>query len=187
MLLLTKLFTVLILITTQALAGDKNYEDGSFEYFDNLFSTSQFEKGLSEIDGYIKNHPKKAEGYFLKGSYALAIQKYDIAVANLEKTLEIKNNPTGVGIHAGLIMAYHKVKEHQKTIETMNTAIGIDKKIYSHYDAVIATGYSYMNLGRLNEAKEFFRNAVNSSPEIAKNKKVMGAIRKLHQAMNDKS
>ena len=86
----------------------------------------------------------------MQGNVYLIKRRVRDAIKALNKANSLTDT---MDAHLMLVLAHHQTDNHQKTIESMKSAIDFDNQALTSRSAVISTAYSLMALGRLQGAK----------------------------------
>lgn len=89
-------------------------------------------------------------GYYAAGEMHLLNRRFREGIRYLEKSNSLQKSQ---GAYLMLVIAYHQIDDHEKTVSSMKSAIGFDDTAFTNRGAVVSTAYSLIALGRLQDAK----------------------------------
>ena len=154
----------------QALSIEKDYRT----YYQRgiaLKGLGNLEDARSSFDSCISMKPKFEGGYNALGGIYFSLGKYDMAVTNFEKVLDItKNNSIKDKVKKNLALAYTKLGNNaeadgksKQAVEYLTKAVG-----YSNYDA------AYLSLAKLYTEIGEWDNAITSGEKALKYRSSIG-------------
>lgn len=82
-----------------------------------LINKKDYEAALPLIDAYIASKPKKYQGYKLRGDVYYALRRYDLAVQDYQKAVDIKTDndklATGTKVLSAVVLGADKQEQYQ--------------------------------------------------------------------------
>ncbi|TAL70480.1 MAG: tetratricopeptide repeat protein [Bacteroidetes bacterium] len=123
--------------------------------------SKQFKKGMNIIDSILNFHSKNGYLYFTKGLLYKFQKKYDSAITNYNKCLEL--------IPRFETAYFHLVEDFQKKVDLENILNLINKEIQddsSNSAAFYGLGCIYRKMKETNKAIKSFERSLKINPEI---------------------
>jgi tetratricopeptide (TPR) repeat protein len=102
-------------------------------------------------------------GWYAMGQVATREGKYDEAITNFKKALEL--NPNKFEYHYGLAAAYRSKDDYSKAIATLNNAETVATEPQSLYYLHLERGLSYLAIRQYDRAAEDLDKAVTAQPK----------------------
>jgi tetratricopeptide (TPR) repeat protein len=102
-------------------------------------------------------------GWYAMGQVATREGKYDEAITNFKRALEL--NPNKFEYHYGLAAAYRSKEDFAKAIATMNNAETVATEPQSLYYLHLERGLSYLSIRQYDRAADDLDKAVKAQPK----------------------
>ncbi len=126
--------------------------------------TSEFDKGLAEINTEIQNHPENKRAYYVKGLLDSYANRNDEAIADFKEFIASKQN--GWAAYADLSWAQIKKEVYEDAIETTNEGL----KVYPENLWLFSNqGLAHYRLGEYEKAKEDLEKAKGLAEKLTPN------------------
>ena len=123
--------------------------------------SSEFEKGIAEINQELWNYPDNKRAYYVKGLLDSYADRNDDAVADFKAFIEWK--PDGWAAYADLSWVYLKKKSYQDVINTTNAGL----EYFPQNPWLLSNqGLAYYRLGEYESAKGDLEKAKELSEKI---------------------
>jgi tetratricopeptide (TPR) repeat protein len=135
-----------------------------FQSANNLYKSGKYMEAAAEFQALVDEHPDYADGYHMLGICFLKSSKYDDAVKNFLKAVEL--NGDNFNFHFNLANAYRSQGKNDKVIKTLNNAEGLapeSAKVMVYQ----LRGYSLVAQGKWAEAIDDLKKAAAAKPDPA--------------------
>lgn len=161
----------------EKLLVDPNNDELHIELGRILMNLGELDEALKECCLAVNLAPKNQYHLFARANVYMRMEKYDNAIVDLNKIIEI--DPNEEGAYANLSIIYRNKKEYNRAIENCQTALRIKEDDDIYYQL----GCIYMDMGDTEKARELFNKVISmagrdsSLGELALYK--IGELRKL--------
>ena len=136
----------------------KNKPDDARFYFQRAYANNQID-GPDVIEDYttaISINPSYHEAYFNRGTKYLNMEKYDLALTDIEKAIELNQGRSDYYFQRGYVK-YH-LDMYQECIEDFQKSAESEKFKYRSYNYI---GLAYFDLKNYKEAIKYLKQAVD--------------------------
>ena len=166
------LFLLFISLGTCVVSFSQNPED-STAMSDGIFGLligdlSQAEKDLTRAISYEKGD-ELARAYYFRGKAIGGQKRYDEAITDFNKSIELKDDDPGVYQMRGVV--YMRMKKYEKSMTDYNKVIEMDA---NYEDIYIHRGLLYRKLEKYDESVKDLKKACELDPENAEAVKELG-------------
>lgn len=122
-----------------------------FSLADIYIAQGKYDEAEKLADQLQESYEDWFGGYFMQGNVFIIKRRFREAISALNKA---NSHTDTMDAHLMLVLAYHQSDNHQKTVESMKSAIEFSDQALTVRSAVISAAYSLMALGRFQDAKE---------------------------------
>ncbi len=166
-----------------AYAGQKKYAEAEREFqatikmyptFDSawgdyitlLFGTNQPAKALALANQYVTANPNRPSAHFMNGSALATAKKYDVAVAEFQKVLQL--DPKSMMAYVRLAQLHQVMGQPDAALDSYQKALALQPTSSAVNTAI---GDVYLSKGDLKSAGKYFQAALaeNSHDPVAAN------------------
>lgn len=125
------------------------------------FGKRDFPKAIAAYDSLIQLDPQNPNHYFLRGTLYFDSQKFDLAIVDFSKAIEI--HPT-FNLHYNRGLSYSNLQQYDNAVEDYGKALAFNSKDHNVY---YYRGNSYLLLGEYKKAINDFTKAIALKPDFA--------------------
>ena len=155
-------YTNAIQSSEYAIAIDPSDAEGLISKANGLYRLGNYSEALKYYERYAEQVPDDEFCWMHQGTCLINLDRNDEAIERLEEALEIAptDSPYLPDIYQELAFAYNEKGETDKALAYLNKTDELD---CDHIQLTVIKGHIMLSAGRIEEAEDFFRQAVSQS------------------------
>jgi tetratricopeptide (TPR) repeat protein len=155
-------YTNAIQSSEYAIAIDPSDAEGLISKANGLYRLGNYSEALKYYERYAEQVPDDEFCWMHQGTCLINLDRNDEAIERLEEASEIAptDSPCLPDIYQELAFAYNEKGETDKALAYLNKTDELD---CDHIQLTVIKGHIMLSAGRIEEAEDFFRQAVSQS------------------------